>query len=192
MGATVAATRHGCGWGESFEGYETRCEDADIACPTAHRPAMASVGCRHHPMDEAKRSEPQDRHRDATSPRILRWKRRKVPRKRGNRRRKPAGPCKTVRSERDPEVGTSGPKRRQQCRRGSGRRGRGRWRGKKVRNGAHRSGSNVGGGERHRDESQERGSEITDQGIGTRTLKRSEAHEGRSLPNAAMRAIRRR
>ena len=42
-----------------------------------------------------------------------------------------------------------------------------------------RYGSNVGSGERTRGESQERGSEITDRGIGTRTLKRSEAHEGR-------------
>jgi len=32
---------------------------------------MASVGCRFHPEDDEKRSEPQDRQRDATSPRIL-------------------------------------------------------------------------------------------------------------------------
>ena len=44
----------------------------------------------------------------------------------------------------------------------------------------HRFGSNVGGDAHSRDESQERGSETTDRGIGTKTLERSEAHEGRT------------
>jgi len=55
-----------------------------------------------------------------------------------------------------------------------------------------RYGRNVGGGRRDRDESQERGSEITDPGIGTRTLERSEAHEGRYGSTVAIRAKRRR
>ena len=42
-----------------------------------------------------------------------------------------------------------------------------------------RYGSDVGDAKRDRDESHERGSETTDRGLGTRTLERSEAHEGR-------------
>lgn len=44
---------------------------------------------------------------------------------------------------------------------------------------AERYGSDVGDAKRDRDESHERGSETTDPGLGTRTLERSEAHEGR-------------
>jgi len=55
-----------------------------------------------------------------------------------------------------------------------------------------RYGSDVGGERNNRDESQERGSETTDRGLETRTLKRSEAHEGRYLSVVAIRAERRR
>jgi len=87
--------------------------------------------------------------------------------------------CETTRSEQDCEVGTSRPKRQQQCGRRSEHRSRCRWRGTgpalvaSLRQQCRRRRPGPG-----RIPGEEVGS--TDPGDGTRTLDRSEAHEGRS------------
>jgi hypothetical protein len=87
--ATAAVTRCGCYRGVSFEGCETRCGKVPLRRPC--------FGRRRDRL--RKRSEPQDRQRDATSPQL-------------RARRNPSRWCKTTRTERDFEAGSLGPRSR--------------------------------------------------------------------------------
>jgi hypothetical protein len=86
-GATAVVTRYGCGRGEFFEGYETRRGKGGAP---AHRRRWGGA-------DVRKRGEPQDRQRDATSPRLHDSS---AP-ARGSGRRKPSRRCNTARTEQD-------------------------------------------------------------------------------------------
>jgi hypothetical protein len=94
-GATAVVTRCGCQRGEFFEGYETRRGKGGAP---AHRQRWGGAGAE-------KRGEPQDRQRDATSPRLH------GPSASARRsgRRKPSRRCETARTEHDVQVGKPGP-----------------------------------------------------------------------------------
>lgn len=136
------------------------------------------------PRPGEKRSEPQDRQRDATSPHI----------------QTPASAGTLA-----PATARSGGENRRGRAKRRGRNGIARWHlateaaaamssrewtpritsmeGRKARRVARRFGSNVGGGTGARGESHERRSETPDQGCGTRTLKRREATRAGARPS---------